>query len=455
MYPLHSANVIYFTLIVEENGLMKKYFFLALAFCLFLLLGNGSVALADLNIDLSGSSFAATGQENFKIYKFQAPGYEGTYWAEFKWDPINYVFRPVNAGSQKVNTGYPRADRLVTPQWVKEQLIDGNNGGKPYVIVNVAWGPRGKYAEGHIPGSIYVNTDEIEYDCFNPRNDWPVDPGDPPCGDRSTTAEQDAAKGLTASDSLPRNYWNIYPDQYLIPAIANMGITKDTTVVVYGPDISGAARLVWTLMYAGVEDVRLLDGGYEAWLRAGYAGSTTPTVRTPVASFGSAVALHPEYLADTNYVRSVVNSEIANALIVDDRDYEEYIGASAPYSYIPTNGRIAGAIWEVPLMMKELYVNPDIVDIYANGGVYMNPDGTLKPLATIEEMWLKAGLRPDKTITFYCGTGWRSSLSWFLAYMMGWDNVKNYDGSWFYWSMGPDAAQNPVVDERPGLPEAQ
>ena len=433
---------------------MNRYLLFTLAFCLFLLFGSGS-AVAGLHINLSGSSYATSGQESFKVYKIQIPGFEGTYWAEFRWDPVNYVFRAVRIGSQTSNAGYPRADRLVTPEWVKKQLIDGNNGGKPYVIVYAAWGPRGKYSEGHIPGSIYVNTDEIEYDCFNARKDWPVDPGNPPCWDRSTTEEQDAAKGLTPNDSLPRNYWNIYPDKYLLPAIAYMGINKDTTVVVYGPNISGAARLVWTLMYAGVKDVRLLDGGYKAWLNAGYKGSTTPTDRTPVKSFGSSVALHPEYLADTDYVRSVVNGKISNALIVDDRSYQEYIGAAAPYSYIPTSGRIAGAIWEVPLMTKELYVNPDKIDKSGSTGVYMNPDGTLKPLAAIEEMWLKAGITPDKTIIFYCGTGWRSSLSWFLAYMMGWKNIKNYDGGWYYWSMGPDAANDPVVDERPGLPKSQ
>lgn len=393
-----------------------------------------------VDVDITDSVFSSSDTQLLKIEKVTVPGFANTFWAQFKWNPDTWSF-DLNGGGEE-SYQYPRSDRLVDPKWVKDELIDGNNQGKRYVIAEVGWGTaeNSGYEEGHVPGAIHVNTDEIEYDCFNARSEWPIDPGDPPCWDRSTTEEEDAAKGLDSTSTLPRNYWDIYPDRYLLPAIAYMGIDKDTTVVVYGNDVTAAARLIWTLFYAGVEDVRLLDGGYNAWIEAGYEGETKTNNRQPVNDFGAVSAMHPEYLADSDSVRNIVSGDFSDAVIGDVRTYDEFIGASRPYSYIPTDGRIAGAVWakagEGPWTMED----------------YVLSNGQLKPLAQIEAMWKEAGITSDKEVIFYCGTAWRSSLTWFFAYMMGWERIRNYDDSWYVWSMGPDAAQNPVVDERPGLP---
>lgn len=352
---------------------------------------------------------------------------------------LNSLQHLVNAGVSYVpyTNKWPRADRLVDPKWVKETLLEAKNNGKPYVIAEAGWGPAEAtgYDKGHIPGAIHVNTDEIEYDVFLARGATPANKLE-----RSTTEAEDAAKGLGPWDTLPRNWWNIYPDIYLLPAIAYMGIDMDTTVVVYGSDVTGAARLVWTLMYAGVKDVRLLNGGLDAWKAAGYEVETAPVPRQPKASFGTTRALHSEWLATTDYVRNVVNGLITNALLADVRTYDEYTGKTAPYSYIPTSGRIKGAKWAHagagPWTMED----------------YLNPDGTLRNLSYIADIWAKQGITSDKEVSFYCGTGWRSSLAWFVAYVMGWERIKNYDGSWYYWSMGPENALNPVVDEYPNLP---
>ena len=345
-------------------------------------------------------------------------------------------------------------DKLVDAEWLKE-MMDAGNGGAPYVIIETGYGPAGDaYNNGHIPEAIWVNTDEIEYDCFNARNDWPVDAGDPPCWDRSTTAEEDAAKGLGPDDSLPRNWWNIYPDEYLLPAIAYMGIDKNTTVVVYGDDPTAPGRLLWTLMYAGVEDVRFLDGGKTAWTAAGYDLETFAAVRRPVAEFdpdnpGRASAIHPEYKTDIPYVRDVVNGVETDARIVDNRTWDEYIGATAPYGYIPTSGRIPGAVWG-----KAGTGTNGMED-------YLNADGALAP-EKIYPYWNSIGLTTDKHLSFYCGTAWRSSLAWFYAYMIGYPDIANFDSSWFEWSMGRGSAYNgdnpvlnPIVDEYPALPATE
>ncbi|MFZ2633117.1 MAG: rhodanese-like domain-containing protein [Desulfosalsimonadaceae bacterium] len=346
-----------------------------------------------------------------------------------------------------IETGH--TDKLVNAKWLKE-MVDKNNDGKPYVIVETGWGEAGDYYNnGHVPGAIWVNTDEIEYDCFNARNDWPVDEGEPACMDRSTTEAVDAAKGLGPDDALPRNWWNIYPDQYLLPAIAYMGIDKNTTVVVYAKGASAAARVFWTLMYAGVEDVRFLDGGKKGWTDAGYELETTVNVRTPVDVFdpddpGRTTAIHPEYRVNIPFVRNVVNGVETDALMVDIRAWDEYTGATAPYSYIPTSGRVAGAVWGM------------------DSDAYVNDDGTLKSPDEIYPYWNSKGLTADKHLSFYCGTAWRSSLAWFYAYMFGYPEISNFDSSWFEWSMGEGSAYsganpvlNPILDEYPDLPNAE
>jgi len=78
--------------------------------------------------------------------------------------------------------------------------------------------------------------------------------------------------------------------------------------------------------------------------------------------------------------------------------------------------------------------------------------GALRALAYLADIWAQQGITKDKEVSFYCGTGWRSSLAWLAAYVMGWERIKNYDGSWYYWSMGPEKALNPVIDEYPNLP---
>lgn len=320
---------------------------------------------------------------------------------------------------------YPNSDRLVNASWVKN-LIDTNNDGKPYVIAEVGWGGPKNYDKGHIPGAIHINTDEVQYDYFEARSAGPVE--------RSTTVEEDAAKGLTENDTLPRAYWNLYPDQYLLPAIAYMGIDIDTTVVLYGKSTSGVTYVLWALMYAGVKNVRMMEGGFDAWINAGYDNATDTTARTPVADFGTETPLHPEYLSSSAYVREVVNGEHPGAVLADIREYDEYVGKIAPYSYIPASGRIKGAVW-----------GHDSEDLF-------DSEGNLKSLSEIESMWKEDGFTRKNAVAFYCGDGWRSSLAWFMAYRMGWKNITNFDDCWYVWSMGPDAAINPFEDDYPDLP---
>jgi thiosulfate/3-mercaptopyruvate sulfurtransferase len=315
---------------------------------------------------------------------------------------------------------------LISPQELHTLLLDSEKNSP--LIIEVGWGgPEEFYDKGHIPGSIHVNTDEIEFDLFNARSSAkPKELG------RSTTIEQDQAKGLSADDTLARNWWNIYPDQYLFPALANMGVNIDSSVVIYAKDPTAAARLAWTMLYAGVSDIRILNGGLPAWTQEGFEVSQAPVSRTPVESFGTDKPLHPEYLVDIPFVRTAITAENPEFVIADIRTKLEYDGKAAPYTYIPTKGRIKNAHWgkagDGPWSMES----------------YINDDGTFKELTEIERMWAENGITRDKHVAFYCGTAWRSSLAFYYAHMMGWERISNFDSSWYEWSMGPEAALNPI-----------
>ena len=135
--------------------------------------------------------------------------------------------------------------------------------------------------------------------------------------------------------------WFLIPDADLKAAIGSMGITADTTVVVYSDSRIFAARLWWILKYAGVTDVRFMNGGSQQWLANGY--ETETTINYPVPAIFSGTT-HPEYLATTDYVFSqYTNTD--TTLIADVRSKDEYDGLISGYSYVNAKGRIPNSVW--------------------------------------------------------------------------------------------------------------
>jgi molybdopterin synthase sulfurtransferase len=281
--------------------------------------------------------------------------------------------------------GLPNAEKLVSARWVSD-LVSGKTpptfkGGK-YVVLEVNWGPPDAYSLGHVPGSIHLDTDEIE--------------------------------------ALP--LWNFRSDAELELVWKALGITRDTTVVVYDSDDSiAAARALIGLMRAGVTDVRLMDGGYKSWKSSGYTAETKSNARVPVADFGAKIPAHPEYIIPTaSDLRPMMSNP--NLKLAAIRSWEEVIGDISGYSYIKPKGSVPGTAW-----------GHDIPDIE-------NADTSMKDYHQIRSMWGDWGINGDKKVVFYCGTGWRASLAWFYAYLMGWKDIAIYDGGWFEWSMDPGNA---------------
>ena len=294
-------------------------------------------------------------------------------------------------------------------------MLDGKRPEAPpnekFLLFHVNFGVPEEYAEGHIPGALFLDTN------------WLEDPAD----------------------------WNRRSPEVIEAALRSLGITADTTVVVYGRDTEGDAKEKWPgrragqiaatralmiLRYAGVDDVRLLDGGYDWWVQGGNPLETVDRQPTPVASFGVTVPLRPEVIVDIDEAKEII-ADPAGAALVSVRTWREHIGNVSGYNYIGPAGRIKGDVW-----------GNCGTDAY-HMQHYRNIDNTMRAYPEIAANWDEAGITPDKWVAFYCGTGWRASETWFYAYLQGWQRIAVYDGGWFEWSQDP--INNPIEI---GLPDA-
>ncbi len=275
-------------------------------------------------------------------------------------------------------------EKLVYAGWVNDLINDKNPDtytGNKYKIIEVSWGEPKDYNKGHIPGAIHLDTNKIEEEPL----------------------------------------WNRVSDEDIENMLLENGVTYDTTVVLYGADTTAAARAASIMMYAGVEDVRLLDGGYKAWVDGGYEIETKANEPTAVKEFGIKVPAHPEYIIDTPEAKEILAND--NAELVSIRSWAEYIGETSGYTYIKPKGRIKGALWghagSDPYHMED----------------YRNIDNTMRNYHEISKNWEEWDITGDKELAFFCGTGWRASEAFFDAYLMGFENIAVYDGGWYEWSM--------------------
>lgn len=281
----------------------------------------------------------------------------------------------------------PRARQLVSPQALARLLADG----VPLRVVEVGCDGAACFAQAHIPGAAWLDTAALE--------------------------------------QAP--LFNKVPDAQLLTLLLGLGIGADSSVVLYGRGTLAAARAAHLMLYAGVADVRLLDGGFTAWCAVGLpCESGAAGAIAARADFGAPFPACPHYLADTQRTARLL--EQADAAVVSVRTWNEFIGATSGYTYIATRGDIAGARWG--RAGREGDVN--------SMSAYQLADGRMRPAAQIAHMWRASGIGPNQDLVFYCGTGWRASLAFFYAWLMGRDRIAVYDGGWYEWSQDP---VNPVV----------
>jgi len=294
-----------------------------------------------------------------------------------------------------------RYAHLVPPEWVHALLSGsdprGGDAGKT-VICHCHYDNEGDYDEGHIPGAISLDTLVLE----SPET------------------------------------WNRRTPDELQEALEEHGITHDTAVILYGRDSSpepddafpgksaghlAAMRCAFLLMYAGVKDVRVLNGGLRSWQDAQLPVTSATTVPAHAADFGVKIPARPEIVLDTPDVKALLASK--DGQLVSMRSRPEFEGKVSGYNYIEAKGRIPG----------EVFGNCGR-DAYHMDN-YRNPDHTTLEYPQIAEALKAAGIVPGQRVVFFCGTGWRASEAFYNTWLMGWANIAVYDGGWFEWSKDP------------------
>ena len=217
--------------------------------------------------------------------------------------------------------------------------------------------------------------------------------------------------------------WNAVHDDALLALFAGHGIDVHTTVVLYGRSQLCAARAAHLLLYAGVADVRLLDGGWQVWSDAGLPRQRGVQRARAVPSFGASRPLRPHLMWNTAQVRA---RDPRRTCLASIRTRAEHLGLTSGYGYIDARGDIPGASW------GQAGPDGDVNSMAA----YHGAGGRMRPPAEIAAMWQAHGIAPSRTVVFYCGTGWRASLAFYYAWLMGWEDIAVYDGGWLEWSGG-------------------
>jgi thiosulfate/3-mercaptopyruvate sulfurtransferase len=259
---------------------------------------------------------------------------------------------------------------LVSTSWAREHLDDP---GVRFLEVDV---DTDAYDSGHLPGATGIN--------------W------------KSQLTDTVRRDLVGRDDL----------QSLLRAA---GVNDDTTVVLYGDNHNWfAAWAYWQLRYQGVDNVRLLDGG-----RAKVEADGLPLTTEPPAHPAGSITLPAETREELRAYRQQVIDGIGSSDrdLVDVRSPEEYRGELAAPAHLPQEaaqrrGHIPGAV-NVPWSTA------------------VAEDGTFKPIEQLRELYAAQGVTGEDEIVAYCRIGERSSHTWFALHeLLGYDRVRNYDGSW-------------------------
>jgi thiosulfate/3-mercaptopyruvate sulfurtransferase len=270
--------------------------------------------------------------------------------------------------------GYANPEALVTTDWVEEHLHDEN------IRLIESNEDQLLYATGHIPGAAHV--------------DWTLD----------------------LNDQIRRDYLDRAGFEKLMSKI---GVTPDTTVVFYGDKNNWwACYAYWVFQLFGHKNAKVMDGGRVKWVKEGRE-MLRETPKFPQTNYKASERDDKKIRAFREQVLQHVNS---NLPLVDVRSPDEYSGKRLHMPDYPNEGALRGGhIPGAKSIPWAKAINPD--------------DGTFKTADELREIYEKeSNLKPDDDIIAYCRIGERSSHTWFvLTNLLGYKNVRNYDGSWTEW----------------------
>ena len=261
---------------------------------------------------------------------------------------------------------------LVTTDWIAEH---GKENGLRIVEVDV---DPSAYEKGHIAGAVGWN--------------WKKD----------------------LQDQLHRD---IASKEALANLLGQSGITPDTNILLYGDNNNWfAAYAYWALKYYGHEKVQLIDGGRVKWEKEGREYSTdVPSYPATDYKF------HGSPKEEIRAYRDHVQSKLGKAGLVDVRSPKEYSGELLAPENLPQEGAQRGG--HIPTAVSIPW-----------GTAVNTEDGSFKSLDELKEIYSGKGITSNKEVIAYCRIGERSAHTWFvLKELLGYPDVRNYDGSWTEW----------------------
>ncbi len=267
---------------------------------------------------------------------------------------------------------YAHPEVLVETGWLMEHLQD------PKIRIVESDEDPLLYETGHIPGAVKV--------------DW----------------------FTTLQDPVRRDFIN---QEQFEALCQSLGIANDTTVIFYGDKNNWfACYAFWLFEYYGHEHLRILNGGRQKWLQ-----EARPITREVPSYPPTEYRARPPRREIRAFREDVFRHIELNGALVDVRSPQEYTGEllhmpNYPQEGALRGGHIKGAV-NIPWAMA---VNPE--------------DGTFKLPQALRELYQSKGITPDREVIAYCRIGERSSHTWFvLKYLLGYPQVRNYDGSWTEW----------------------
>jgi thiosulfate/3-mercaptopyruvate sulfurtransferase len=271
-----------------------------------------------------------------------------------------------------MSTGYAHPEYLVDTAWVAAHLDD------PKVRIAESDEDYLLYDTGHIPGAVKV--------------DW------------FTTLQHPLRRDFLSKQEFEK-------------LCSELGIANDTTVVFYGDKSNWfACYALWLFSYYGHQNLKIMDGGRTKWQQEG-----RPITKDIPAYPQTHYSAKDPDLNIRAFRDNVFKQVEAKRLLVDVRSPQEYSGEllhmpNYPQEGATRGGHIPGAV-SIPWSKA---TNPE--------------DSTFKTADELRQLYQGAGILPEQEVIAYCRIGERSSHTWFvLKYLLGYPQVKNYDGSWTEW----------------------
>ena len=268
---------------------------------------------------------------------------------------------------------YANPNALVDTEWVAQNL---DAAGVRLVEVDV---DTAAYDQGHAPGAVGWN--------------W------------RSELQQNVVRDVVAKDDFEQ-------------LLGQSGIGNDTRVILYGDNNNWfAAWAYWQLKYYGHENVQLMNGGRAKWL----AENRPTTMDAPSITPQTYTAQDPD--TSIRALRDDVRAALGSSVLVDVRSPAEFSGELLAPENLPQEGSQRGG-----------HI-PGAVNI--GWAQAVNEDATFKSADELNEIYGGRGVTADKDVIAYCRIGERSSHTWFvLKELLGYQNIRNYDGSWTEWGSG-------------------